>query len=134
VGFVHLKDESILCLYENIRSQVDAERGLTRKFMTGKSVKQHAADLREEQVRRRLQHNPRAEGETIGDLPMVDLVDFHERLRAKQAEDRKYLERLDLTAKMIPVMVETVETFAHMGACREHIVLFLQATIEELQG
>lgn len=65
---------------------------------------------------------------------MVDLVNFQERLRAKHAEDQKYLERLDLTAKMIPVMVETVETFTHMGASREHIVRFLQATIEELRG
>lgn len=52
MGFV------VLRLYENIRVQVDAERGLTRKFMTGKSVKEHAADLREELVRRRLQHAP----------------------------------------------------------------------------
>jgi hypothetical protein len=58
VGFVHLKDESVLLLYDNIRSQVDAERWLARKFMTGKSVKQHAADLREELVRRRLEHTP----------------------------------------------------------------------------
>jgi hypothetical protein len=58
VGFVHLKDESVLLLYDNIRSQVDAERWLARKFMTGKSVKQHAADLREELVRCRLEHAP----------------------------------------------------------------------------
>jgi hypothetical protein len=58
VGFVHLKDESVLLLYENIRNQVDAERWLAHKFMTGRSVKQHAADLREELVRRRLDHMP----------------------------------------------------------------------------
>jgi len=58
VGFFNLKDESVLRLYDNIRSQVDAERGLTHKFMTGKPVKQHAAELREELVRRRLQHTP----------------------------------------------------------------------------
>lgn len=58
MGFLNLKDESVLRLYDNIRSQVDAERGLTHKFMTGKSVKQHAAELREELVRRRLQHTP----------------------------------------------------------------------------
>jgi hypothetical protein len=29
-------------------------------------------------------------------------------------------------------MVETVETFTQMGASRQHIVRFLQATIEEL--
>lgn len=56
-GF-NLKDESVLLFYDNIRKQVDAERRLTRKFMTGISVKQHAADLREELIRRRLQHTP----------------------------------------------------------------------------
>jgi hypothetical protein len=72
------------------------------------------------------------EGETIRAFRMVDPTNFHERLKARQAEDRIYLERLDLTAKMIPVMVETVETFTQMGASRQHIVRFLQATIEEL--
>lgn len=53
-----LKDESVLVLYDNIRSQVAAEHGLRHKFLTGNSVKQHAADLREELIRRRLQHTP----------------------------------------------------------------------------
>jgi hypothetical protein len=66
--------------------------------------------------------------------PMADSVDFRARLRARQTKDTEYLERLDLTAKMIPVMVETVETFTHMGASREHIVRLLRATIEELQS
>jgi hypothetical protein len=58
VGVEHLKDETILRFYENVRIQVDAERGLPHKFMTGDSVKQYAASLREELTRRRLQHNP----------------------------------------------------------------------------
>jgi hypothetical protein len=33
---------------------------------------------------------------------------------------------------MIPVMVETVEKFASMGASPGHIVRFLQATIDEI--
>ena len=54
----HLKDESVLRFYENVRAQVEAERRLSHKFMTGDSVKQYAAALREELTRRRLQHNP----------------------------------------------------------------------------
>ena len=39
---------------------------------------------------------------------------------------------LDLTAKMIPVMIETVEKFNAMGASPDHIIRFLQATIDEI--
>jgi len=42
--------------------------------------------------------------------------------------------RLDLTAKMIPIMVETVEKFSAMGATPEHIKRFLQATIDEINN
>jgi hypothetical protein len=41
---------------------------------------------------------------------------------------------MDLTAKMIPVMVEAVGKLRTMGADRHHIIRFLQATIEELWG
>jgi hypothetical protein len=58
---------------------------------------------------------------------MADLVNLQDRLKAKQDEDAKYLERMNLTAKMIPVMVETVEKFTSMGASPDHIVRFLQA-------
>jgi hypothetical protein len=58
VGIAHLKDETILSFYENIRIQVEAERRLPHKFMTGDSVKQYAATLRAELTRRREQHNP----------------------------------------------------------------------------
>ena len=68
------------------------------------------------------------EGEIKG-VAMADLVNLQEGLNAKRAEDAKYLERMDLTAMMIPVMVETVEI---MGAERAHVIRFLQATIEEL--
>ena len=73
-----------------------------------------------------------AEGETIREVSMADLVNLQDRLKAKQHEVVKYLERMDLTAKMIPVMVETVEKFTSMGASPDHIVRFLQATIEEI--
>ena len=58
MGIAGLNDESILRLYDNIRGQVDADRGLRHKFMTGDAVKQHASVLRDEITRRRLQHTP----------------------------------------------------------------------------
>jgi hypothetical protein len=58
MGFSQLKDESILLLYDNIRLQVQAERGLHYKFMSSETVKQRATALREEITRRRLQHTP----------------------------------------------------------------------------
>ena len=39
---------------------------------------------------------------------------------------------MDLTSEMIPVMVETVEKMRPMGAERDQVIRFLQATIEEL--
>jgi hypothetical protein len=45
-----------LRLYDNIRNQVDAECGSKHKFATGPTVKQYATTLREEMVKRRLQH------------------------------------------------------------------------------
>lgn len=53
-----LNDESILCFYDNIRRQVDAERGLPFKFMTGPEVRQRAAALLEELIKRQLEHTP----------------------------------------------------------------------------
>lgn len=61
---------------------------------------------------------------------MADIVNLGDKLKEKAEETA----RLDLTAKMIPIMVETVEKFTAMGAKRAHIVRFLQATIEELRG
>jgi hypothetical protein len=56
--FLQFKDESILRLYDNIRIQVEAERGLRYKFMASETVKQRATALREEITRRRLHHTP----------------------------------------------------------------------------
>ncbi len=70
----------------------------------------------------------RAEGETIRRWSMADIVNFQDRLDKKT----KYFERMDLTAKMVPVMVEAVGKMRTMGADRDHVIRFLQATIEEL--
>jgi hypothetical protein len=58
VGIANLNDESILRLYDNVRNQVDADRGSKYKFTMASSVKQYATLLREELTRRRLQHTP----------------------------------------------------------------------------
>ncbi|MEI9925981.1 MAG: hypothetical protein WDN50_23555 [Bradyrhizobium sp.] len=58
MSFANLNDESILRFYDNIRSQVEAERGLRYKLMTSDTVKQRATALREEITRRRLRHTP----------------------------------------------------------------------------
>jgi len=58
MGIADLNDQSILRFYDNIRSQVEAERGLRHKLMTGDAVKQRASALRDEITRRRLQYAP----------------------------------------------------------------------------
>jgi hypothetical protein len=58
VAFENLRDESLLRFYNNIRGQVEADRGSKHKFMTGPVVKHHASALREEMIKRRLQHTP----------------------------------------------------------------------------
>jgi hypothetical protein len=56
--FFQLSDESILRFYDNIRIQVEADRGFRYKLMASETVKQRATALREEITRRRLQHTP----------------------------------------------------------------------------
>lgn len=56
--FSQLNDESVLRFYDNIRIQVEADRGLRYKLMASETVKQRATALREEITRRRLQHTP----------------------------------------------------------------------------
>ena len=56
---------------------------------------------------------------------MADIVDLQGRMQERQAEEQ----RLDLTAKMLPIMAATIETFIAMGASPEHIARLLHATI-----
>ena len=53
-----LSDESLLRYYDNIRTQVEAERGNQHKFMTADSVKEYAESLRTEIFKRRLRCAP----------------------------------------------------------------------------
>jgi hypothetical protein len=62
----NLRDENLLRFYDGIREQVEADRNVRHKFMTGASVKQYAAALREEIIKRRLHHAP-IEWVEIGD-------------------------------------------------------------------
>ena len=61
---------------------------------------------------------------------MADIVNLSDNLKAQREESA----RMDLTAKMVPIMVETVEKFSAMGATPEHIARFLQATIQEINN
>jgi hypothetical protein len=58
VGIANLKDESLLRYYDNIRTQVEADRRSKYKFANGRSVKEYAEALRGEMTKRRLQHTP----------------------------------------------------------------------------
>jgi hypothetical protein len=59
---------------------------------------------------------------------MADIVNLQDRLDKRT----KYFERIDLTAKMIPVMVEAVGKMRAMGASPDHVARFLHATIDEI--
>ena len=61
---------------------------------------------------------------------MAEIVDLGDKLKTQREE----MARMDLTAKMIPIMVETVEKFSALGATPEHIARFLQATIDEINN
>jgi hypothetical protein len=59
---------------------------------------------------------------------MADIVNLGDKLKAHREETA----RLDLTAKMIPMIVQMVDKFTAMGAKPDHIVMILQATIQEM--
>jgi hypothetical protein len=61
---------------------------------------------------------------------MADIVNLGDKLKAQRDETAL----LDLTAKMRPIMVETMAKFTAIGARPKHIVRFLQATIDEING
>ena len=53
-----MPDERVKIFYENIRQQVAAERELKHRFLSGRTVRQYADQLRDELVKRRLQYTP----------------------------------------------------------------------------
>jgi len=61
-------------------------------------------------------------------------LDFGEKLEAKHREKNDVSDSMDLTMKMIPVMVRAVDEMRSLGASDDKILRFLYATIDELQG
>jgi len=53
-----LRDESLLRFHDNIRTQVEADRGSKHKLMTADSIKEYAETLRIELVKRHLRFTP----------------------------------------------------------------------------
>ncbi len=53
----NMPDERLVAFYENIRQQAEADRAHKHQFM-GPMVRQYADRLRDEMVKRRLQHSP----------------------------------------------------------------------------
>jgi hypothetical protein len=53
-----MPDERLAHFYENIRQQVEADRGKRHQFTAGPTVRQYAEGLRSEMIKRRLTHSP----------------------------------------------------------------------------
>ena len=52
-----ISDESVVRYYENIREQAEADRAYKYHLTASPSVRERADKLREEMVRRKLQHS-----------------------------------------------------------------------------
>jgi hypothetical protein len=53
-----LSDESVARYYENIRQQVEADRAHKHHLTASPTVRERAEQLREEMIKRKLQHSP----------------------------------------------------------------------------
>jgi hypothetical protein len=53
-----LSDESVVDYYESIRKQAEADRAHKHHFTASPSVRDRAEKLREEMIKRKLQHSP----------------------------------------------------------------------------
>ena len=58
MSFDRISDDSIVRYYESIRQQADADRKHKEHFTAGPSVRERADKLRQEMIKRRLQHSP----------------------------------------------------------------------------
>jgi hypothetical protein len=58
MSFENMSDESIARYYESIRQQAEADRAHKYHFTAGPAVRERAEKLREEMVKRKLQHSP----------------------------------------------------------------------------
>lgn len=53
-----ISDESVVRYYESIRQQAEADRKHKSQFTASPSVRERAEKLRQEMIKRRLQHSP----------------------------------------------------------------------------
>ncbi len=53
-----LSDDSVTLYYENIRQQAEADQAHKYHFTANATVRERAEKLREEMIRRKLQHSP----------------------------------------------------------------------------
>jgi hypothetical protein len=53
-----ISDESVARYYENIRQQADKDRKLKYHFTNSPTIRERADQLRQELIKRRLQHTP----------------------------------------------------------------------------
>jgi hypothetical protein len=58
MSFEKLDDESVERYYESIRQQAEADRAYKFHLTASPSIRERAEKLREEMVRRKLQHSP----------------------------------------------------------------------------
>ena len=58
MSFGRISDESVARYYESIREQANADRKHKEHFTASPSVRERAEKLRQEMIRRRLQHSP----------------------------------------------------------------------------
>ncbi len=58
MSFERLSDESVSRFYESIRQQAEADRKHKHRFTDSSSVRERADKLRQEMIKRRLQHSP----------------------------------------------------------------------------
>jgi hypothetical protein len=58
MGVENMPDERLQVFYENIRQQIEADRGFKHRLTSGTAVRQYASQIQEEMVKRRLRHAP----------------------------------------------------------------------------
>ncbi|MDP1581811.1 MAG: hypothetical protein Q8M18_00085 [Bradyrhizobium sp.] len=58
MGVEKMPDQRLIHYYENIRQQAEADRAHKHHVTSGPTIREYADRLRNEMIRRRLQHRP----------------------------------------------------------------------------
>ena len=58
MSFERISDESVTRYYDAIRQQAEADRRHNEHFSASPSIRERAEKLRQEMIKRRLQHSP----------------------------------------------------------------------------